>query len=559
MALPDRMAEIAAAEAHLNPAATEDDAASTASTASVLENASMAVGTFFGQTPRQSYLPHQPHLQQPAQSQQQQPYKRQTGNFSNAFLNPHVNNGQPHDPSRHSVYAPSVRPSLAPGGSSSSHSRPQSRQSSILLLDPQQRQQHKIRLQEFQYEQQQNRTNPALLAQPTFHAFAYDRAANAPASGLAPPPPPSHAQTALRPGYPPSSHATGSGASANSASRSPSPAPPTDRPTSVAAPAPLHLFPGASRPSYESSSESPAVSPMAASPVASSPTVLSSSVSPQLHSDEKHPMIASIDYSPAAVRPAPPTRPSTQLCKPFDLDEWTITDTMLPRVVSPAQFLLWQTSPLAGRDAFETVFVDAQTRRVAFVAREYVRGKDGVLRRGGVEDEDTRETNTQWHESDGSGGARSTVERLEWLLLSVPSPRERQRGSDQLAKVGLVTNDNLYLPAGKVVRWKKFYHKSFFADEKDEPTWQGVGGTKYRWVVPEGNSGMCYLIDHRSKEVVVTVRERTDKPTQVVISALVQSSLQPVLLTLLHRTFTIYQQERNKDLQAWEQEEVVRW
>jgi hypothetical protein len=47
--------------------------------------------------------------------------------------------------------------------------------------------------------------------------------------------------------------------------------------------------------------------------------------------------------------------------------------------------------------------------------------------------------------------------------------------------------------------------------------------------------------------------------TQIVISALAQPSLQPVLLTLLHRTFTIAEKARNKDRQAWEDEEVVRW
>ncbi|GAA5981102.1 hypothetical protein JCM10908_003987 [Rhodotorula pacifica] len=258
----------------------------------------------------------------------------------------------------------------------------------------------------------------------------------------------------------------------------------------------------------------------------------------------------------------PPKRPTAPLCGPFEMDDWTITDATLPSCVSPAVFLLWQTSPLAGRDAFETVFVDAQTRRVAFVAREYVRGADGVLRRGGVEDDETRDlSSSQWHEADGAAadGSNNQVEKLEWLLLSVPSARERERGSDQLGKVGLVTNENLYLPAGKVVRWKKFYKKSFFADEKEEPTWQGIGGTKYRWVVQPGQASMCHLIDHRTKEVIVTVRERSEKPTQIVISALAQPSIQPVLLTLLHRTFTIAEKARNKDRQAWEEEEVVRW
>lgn len=219
-------------------------------------------------------------------------------------------------------------------------------------------------------------------------------------------------------------------------------------------------------------------------------SVASTSASPQPSSDERP---QQQQQQRGSKLPPPPTkRPTAPLCGPFDMDDWTITDSTLPSCVSPAVFLLWQTSPLAGRDAFETVFVDAQTRRVAFVAREYVRGADGVLRRGGVEDDETRDlSSSQWHESDGEEG--SPVERLEWLLLSVPSARERERGSDQLGKVGLVTNENLYLPAGKVVRWKKFYKKSFFADEKEEPTWQGIGGTKYRWIVQPGQASMCHV------------------------------------------------------------------
>ncbi|TKA56504.1 hypothetical protein B0A53_02075 [Rhodotorula sp. CCFEE 5036] len=300
---------------------------------------------------------------------------------------------------------------------------------------------------------------------------------------------------------------------------------------------------------FFSSASVPMASDLSSSSIATN-SVASTSASPQ-PSDERR--------SKLPPPPKQPKRPTAPLCGPFDMDDWTITDSTLPSCVSPAVFLLWQTSPLAGRDAFETVFVDAQTRRVAFVAREYVRGADGVLRRGGVEDDETRDlSSSQWHEAGGDEEG-SPVERLEWLLLSVPSARERERGSDQLGKVGLVTNENLYLPAGKVVRWKKFYKKSFFADEKEEPTWQGIGGTKYRWVVQPGQASMCHLIDHRTKEVIVTVRERSEKPTQIVISALAQPSLQPVLLTLLHRTFTIAEKARNKDRQAWEDEEVVRW
>lgn len=234
---------------------------------------------------------------------------------------------------------------------------------------------------------------------------------------------------------------------------------------------------------FFSSASVPMASDLSSSSIATN-SVASTSASPQL-SDERR--------SKLPPPPKQPKRPTAPLCGPFDMDDWTITDSTLPSCVSPAVFLLWQTSPLAGRDAFETVFVDAQTRRVAFVAREYVRGADGVLRRGGVEDDETRDlSSSQWHEAGGDEEG-SPVERLEWLLLSVPSARERERGSDQLGKVGLVTNENLYLPAGKVVRWKKFYKKSFFADEKEEPTWQGIGGTKYRWVVQPGQASMCHV------------------------------------------------------------------
>lgn len=448
----------------------------------LLHPVQMATGVYYDQG-------RLPPMQQQQYRQSYQPQQQQPGamnqRFSNAFMNPPVNNGQPpveqQRAYRQSSYAPPppaprqqqlqppptqpVRYSQPPQPSSTTRVERPPRQASM-LLDPQQQ---KMQMQQYHYEQQQQRR---MQAQPQ------------------------QQQTTLRP--------------------------PDDR-----------FF-----------SSVPMASDLSSSSIATN-SVASTSASPQ-PSDERRSKLP------------PPKRPTAPLCGPFDMDDWTITDSTLPSCVSPAVFLLWQTSPLTGRDAFETVFVDAQTRRVAFVAREYVRGADGVLRRGGVEDDETRDlSSSQWHESDGEQG--SPVERLEWLLLSVPSARERERGSDQLGKVGLVTNENLYLPAGKVVRWKKFYKKSFFADEKEEPTWQGIGGTKYRWVVQPGQASMCHLIDHRTKEVIVTVRERSEKPTQIVISALAQPSLQPVLLTLLHRTFTIAEKARNKDRQAWEDEEVVRW
>ncbi|POY70567.1 hypothetical protein BMF94_6482 [Rhodotorula taiwanensis] len=451
-----------------------------------------------GQPPhRQSYLPQQPlyALAQPIDE------KRRTGNFSNAFLAAPAHNGQhPVDRQREQAYRASVYAQPQPHRpvSSVQHGRSSAayRDNSPARVERPPRQASMMVMDQQQHKIQMQQ-------------YAYEQSQRRRSPQPPPPPPP--------PSLPPFANG-----------------PPDSRQAF------LH-------PRDQLSLSVPLPSDQSSSSLASnSPT--STSVSPQ-PSDDKG---LSQQQNPR------PKRPTAPLCPPFDMEDWAITDATLPSCVSPAVFLLWQASPLSGRDAFETVFVDAQTRRVAFVAREYVRGTDGVLRRGGVVDDETRDLSSKWHESDGAE-ASSAVERLEWLLLSVPSARERERGSDQLGKVGLVTNENLYLPAGKVVRWKKFYKKSFFADEKEEPTWQGIGGTKYRWAVREHQTSMCHLIDHRTKEILVTVRERPEKPTQIIISALAQPSIQPILLTLLHRTFTNAEKERSKDQQAWEDEEVVRW
>ncbi|BGP04239.1 hypothetical protein JCM10049v2_000037 [Rhodotorula toruloides] len=255
---------------------------------------------------------------------------------------------------------------------------------------------------------------------------------------------------------------------------------------------------------------------------------------------------------------APPPPP---LAPPFNPSDWS-THPSQSQVVSPSLYLLWQSSPLPGRAKFESVFVDAELRRVNYVAREYHRGRDGVLRRegekGSQKAEDEAGAAAGWADFfDGFDAHNGGGGGLEWLLLEVPSASARERGSDQLAKVGLVTEETLFLPLGKNIKWRKFYKEPVFGS--GEPTWKGVGGGKYKWQ-KEKDSEECYtLVDDKTKETVVSVLERPGKPTQIILSALIQPSLHPILLTLLHRTFLTDQKRRSKDQERWEEEEVVTW
>ncbi|GAA5930450.1 hypothetical protein JCM3775_004396 [Rhodotorula graminis] len=268
----------------------------------------------------------------------------------------------------------------------------------------------------------------------------------------------------------------------------------------------------------------------------------------------------------SAPRPSPPppvpAPTALSLGPPFDVADWT--SPSLPSVVSPSMYLSWQESPLEKQRGFETVFVDAQARRVVFVAREYRRGEDGVLRResaGGALAEDGILW-PEWHDGLGpsegaeAGQARNEAEGVEWLLLEVPTAQQRERGSDQLKKVGLVTEQTLFLQQGRKIRWSKFYRRAIFGNA--EPLWKGVGGGKYRWVKLKDPS--CFqLVDDKTREVVVSVREQVGKPTQLILSALILPSIQPVVLTLLHRAYAIAKKARASDQRVWEEEEVVAW
>ncbi|GAA6000060.1 uncharacterized protein JCM10292_003604 [Rhodotorula paludigena] len=263
----------------------------------------------------------------------------------------------------------------------------------------------------------------------------------------------------------------------------------------------------------------------------------------------------------SARPPAPPAAPVV-LGPPFALADWQ--DAAVPEVVSPALYLSWQESPLAQRRQFETVFVDAEQRRVGFVARQYRRGRDGVLRKeaddGAASGGGIGFVWPEWH--DGLGSAEGVEESArgeegtEWLLLEVPSAKQRARGEDQLRKIGLVTEETLFLQQGKKIRWSRFYKRALFGS--GEPSWKGVGGGKYRWV-KEKRDDVYKLVDDKTKEVVVSVREQDDKPTQLIVSALVLPSLQPILLTLLHRNFALAKKKLNADQREWEEEEVVAW
>ncbi|GAA5906363.1 hypothetical protein JCM8208_003530 [Rhodotorula glutinis] len=266
---------------------------------------------------------------------------------------------------------------------------------------------------------------------------------------------------------------------------------------------------------------------------------------------------------PSPPLPAPAPAPAAlSLGPPFDVADWT--SSSVPSVVSPSMYLSWQESPLEKQRGFETVFVDAQARRVVFVAREYRRGEDGVLRResaGGATAEDGILW-PEWHDGLGpsegaeAGQARNEAEGVEWLLLEVPTAKQRERGSDQLKKVGLVTEQTLFLQQGRKIRWSKFYRRAIFGNA--EPLWKGVGGGKYRWVKLKDPN--CFqLVDDKTREVVVSVREQDGKPTQLILSALILPSIQPVVLTLLHRAYAIAKKARASDQRVWEEEEVVAW
>ncbi|GAA5856281.1 hypothetical protein JCM9279_006367 [Rhodotorula babjevae] len=266
---------------------------------------------------------------------------------------------------------------------------------------------------------------------------------------------------------------------------------------------------------------------------------------------------------PSPPPPAPAPAPAAlSLGPPFDVADWT--SPSLPSVVSPSMFLSWQESPLEKQRGFETVFVDAQARRVVFVAREYRRGEDGVLRRESASGATAEDGILwpEWHDGLGpsegaeAGQARNEAEGVEWLLLEVPTAKQRERGSDQLKKVGLVTEETLFLQQGRKIRWSKFYRRAIFGNA--EPLWKGVGGGKYRWVKLKDPN--CFqLVDDKTREVVVSVREQDGKPTQLILSALILPSIQPVVLTLLHRAYAIAKKARASDQRVWEEEEVVAW
>lgn len=220
-------------------------------------------------------------------------------------------------------------------------------------------------------------------------------------------------------------------------------------------------------------------------PPGASTTSLNSSQSPSQSRSPSH-----RQHAPA---PPPPLAP------PFNPSDWSIHPSQ-SRVVSPSLYLLWQSSPLPGRAKFESVFVDAQLRRVNYVAREYHRGRDGILRREGDKGhqkaEDEAGAAAGWADFfDGFDAHNGGGGGLEWLLLEVPSASARERGSDQLAKVGLVTEETLFLPLGKNIKWRKFYKEPVFGS--GEPTWKGVGGGKYKWQ-KEKDSEECYTVRRSS-------------------------------------------------------------
>ncbi|GAA5877127.1 hypothetical protein JCM8547_008966 [Rhodosporidiobolus lusitaniae] len=283
----------------------------------------------------------------------------------------------------------------------------------------------------------------------------------------------------------------------------------------------------------------------------------------------------SLGLAPAVLplSPSEPSHPSSSPSTP--IPQAGEGDWAYGSVVSPSLLLTLDPTTSRNRNHKEVVFRDAQTSRPLYIAREFRRSKTGQLLNG-VEAHSDGLVWPEWHDgleeaTHEAGGQGEGAEKgsVEFLLLEYPSSNAQRRAFQagehaEPTKLGLVTEEVLYLRGGKKVAWRRFYKKSFFGSSGREGTWKGVDGKKYRWSREERKGAyegeaVISLIDEKTKEIMVVAHEVDGKPTQLILSALVLPSLQPVLLTLLHRSYADAAKRLRDDLREFEDEEGRAW
>ncbi|GAA6033689.1 hypothetical protein JCM8097_004383 [Rhodosporidiobolus ruineniae] len=339
-------------------------------------------------------------------------------------------------------------------------------------------------------------------------------------------------------------------------------------------PSPAHLPSGSAVAYNHPPLPSPAASSFStASYALSSPTSASFPVPPSLpyaQNGAANASTASLGLPAASPfslsTPAEPASPSAPVAGEGD---WAFAS-----VVSPSLLLSCDPAPHRNKNHREVVFRDAQSRQALYILREFQRGRNGRL----LHDHEVRGADglvwPEWHdglEAAALGGGEGEGEkgRTEYLLLECPSSNAVRRAHlagevAEPSKLGLVTEEVLYLRGGKKVAWRSFYKRSFFGNSNREGTWKGVDGKKYRWQREERKGAyegeaVIRLFDEKTKETMVVAREVDGKPTQLIFSALVLPSIQPVLLTLLHRSYADEERRLKTDQREWEDEEGRAW
>ncbi|GAA5974377.1 hypothetical protein JCM11641_005245 [Rhodosporidiobolus odoratus] len=309
-----------------------------------------------------------------------------------------------------------------------------------------------------------------------------------------------------------------------------------------------------------SSISHPASSTAASSAFTSPPT------SPGYHSQSNlNASTVSLGLAPSSFVPPPPLPKSSSSSASLPQagqGDWSFSIT----VVSPSLLLTCTPSPEHSK---ESLYKDAQTGQTLYISREFTRSTDGRLL-------NSREVKGAdglvwplWHDGMESVETEGESGTIEHLLLQYPSENSIRRAhlageSVEPQKMGLVTEEVLYLRGGKKVAWKRFMKKSWFGNSDKEGVWKGLGGEKLRWTRVERKGAfegeaVIKLVNEKTKEVMVAVHEVEGVPTKLIFSALILPSIQPVLLTLLHRSFATAAKKLRKDQREWEEEEGRSW
>ncbi|BGP12154.1 hypothetical protein JCM10213_004719 [Rhodosporidiobolus nylandii] len=283
---------------------------------------------------------------------------------------------------------------------------------------------------------------------------------------------------------------------------------------------------------------------------------------PTLPSHAASSSTVSLGLSPSSFLPQAarePPRPSAPI--PGEGD-WAYSPSP---VVSPSLLLSCSTS----RGGKETVWRDAQSGRALYISRQFRRGADGRLL-------SSREAKggdgliwPVWHDGMADAATEGEDGAVEYLLLECPSAGAVRRAhlageSIEPKKLGLITEEVLYLRGGKKVAWKRFVKKGWFGSKEKEGAWKGVGGERYRWVREERKGAyegeaVLKLLHEKTKELMVAVHEVDGAPTQLILSALVLPSIQPVLFTLIHQQYAMASKKLRDDLRDFEDEEGRAW